>query len=224
MSIEADIQALDVPSPKVELYELDATGIGGGIVRFQQIAGANGPVTFQGIEYAYWPVKGTGFELSGDQQPIPKLQVGNLDGSVSLLCQLFDDLVGAVLTRRRTFARYLDGADDADPLQEFPPDVWFIDRKAAETYEGVEFDLASVLDFGEAMLPAGQIIANVCPYTYRGEGCNYTGVPVADADDNPTSDPLLDDCGKRPGSCKLRDWPDDVLNYGGFVAAGLTRT
>jgi lambda family phage minor tail protein L len=47
---------------------------------------------------------------------------------------------------------------------------------------------------------------------------------VADILDNPTSDPLLDLCGKRLVSCQMRIWPDEVLNYGGFPAAALVRT
>jgi lambda-like phage minor tail protein L len=224
MTIESDVQLLDVPSPKVELFELDATGIGGGVVRFQYITGSDGPVMWQAEEYSYWPIETEGFARTSEQQPTPKLRVGNLDGSISLLCLIYDDMVGAVLTRHRTFARYLDGAADADPMMFFTPEIWYIERKSSETAEFVEFELVSALDFGDAYLPSGQIIANQCPYSYRGEGCGYTGIPVALADDTPTSDPLLDDCGKRPSSCKLRDWPDDILNYGGFVAAGLTRT
>lgn len=182
------------------------------------------------MEYAAWPITAEGFARTTDQQPQPKLLVGNVDGSISLLCVTFEDLVGAKLTRLRTFGKYLDavnfpdGNPSADPSQEFPPEVWFIERKSAEVAEAVEFELASALDFAGVQLPRRQIIANNCPFQYRGAGCNYTGPAVADVNDNPTSDPALDRCGKRLGSCKLRQWPDDVLNYGGFPASGLMRT
>ena len=181
-------------------------------------------ILWQGVEYNPWPIKAEGFARTSEQQPTPKLTVGNIDGSISLLCLSFDDLVGAVLTRRRTFGKYLDGQPGADPTAEFPPEVWFVERKALETREAVEFELSSALDFNGVKLPRRQIIANQCSFDYRGPGCAYVGIPVATVLDEPTSDPALDRCGKRLSSCKLRIWPGDVLNFGGYAAAALVRT
>jgi lambda family phage minor tail protein L len=225
--IEEDVQKLE-PGPILEFWELDATAIGGGVVRFQ--GQQNGIVVWQTQEYSAWPIQGEGFARTSEQQPNPRLRVGNLNRSITLLCQLYEDLVGAKLTRRRTFAKYLDavnfpdGNPDADPAKEFPPEVWFIERKAAESIETVEFDLSSALDFLGVKLPRRQIIANQCPFVYRGPLCGYTGPAVADELDYPTNDLAQDKCGRRLGSCKLRLWPDGVLNYGGYPAAGLVRT
>lgn len=227
MTVKEDVQKLD-PGPILEFWELNASAIGGGVVRFQGMQ--DGKVWWQGQDYDAWQIQGEGFSRTTDQQPTPKLCVGNLDGSISLLCLTYDDLVGATITRRRTFARYLDavnfpeGNPSADPAEEFLPEVWFIERKSGETREAVEFELSSALDFLGVKLPRRQIIANQCPWEYRGPYCNYVGPPVADILDQPTSDPLLDACGKRLQSCKMRLWPDNVLNYGGFPAAGLVRT
>jgi lambda family phage minor tail protein L len=117
-----------------------------------------------------------------------------------------------------------DANPTEDPTQEFPPEIWYVERKALVTQEVVEFELASPLDFADVKLPRRQIIANQCPWVYRGAYCNYVGPPVATELDEPTSDPSLDKCGKRIASCKLRLWPDGVLNFGGFPAAGLMRT
>lgn len=230
MSVLADIQSLN-PGKLLTFLIVDATAIdGGGIARFHYNMGTSGPLTWDGEEYALWPFACEGFARTSDQQPTPKLSVGNVDGSISLLCMSLDDLVGAKVTRIRTFAKYLDavnfdsGNPDADPAQTLPEEVWYIERKASETVESVEFELSSPLDFGDVKLPRRQIIANHCPWAYRGVGCNYTGGPVADIDDNPTSDPALDRCGKRKTSCDMRDWPDGIKNFGGFIAAGLTRT
>lgn len=227
MTVIEDVQKLE-PGKLVELFSLDATGIGGGIVRFQ--GRDDRVVTWQGQEYHPWPITAEGFARTTDQQPMPKLMVGNVDGSISMLCMSFEDMVGAVLTRRRTFSKYLDavnfpeGNPSADPTQEFPPEVWFVERKSVETREAVEFELSSALDFQGVNLPRRQIISNQCSFVYRGAYCNYTGPAVADILDNPTTDPLLDECGKRLASCKLRVWPDNILNFGGFPAAGLIRT
>lgn len=226
MSIESDVQQLN-PGPLLEFWVLDATPIGGGVLRFQ--GQQDGPVWWQGMEYDGWPCQGSGFERTSNQQPIPTFRVGNLDRSITILCKAFDGMVGATLTRHRTFAKYLDavnfpeGNPDADPTKEFPQELWFVERKAVETFEFVEFELSSALDFNGVRLPRRQIKANQCEFAYRGELCGYTGPPVADALDQPTSDPLQDRCGKRLGSCKLRIWPDDVLNFGGYPAAGLVR-
>ena len=228
MTINADVQKLE-PGALVVMYELDATSIGGGILRFHANP-HDGSLFWQGQEYGLWPIHAEGFARTSDQQPQPKLSVGNVDGSISILCLSYEDLVGAKLTRIRTFAKYLDAVNfpegniTADPTQEFPPEVWFIERKSGENDESVEFELSSALDFQGVKLPRRQIIANQCPWTYRGPYCNYLGPPVADILDQPTSDPALDACGKRYQSCKLRIWPDGILNYGGFLAAGLIRT
>lgn len=118
----------------------------------------------------------------------------------------------------------VSGNPTADPTKEFPPEMWFIERKSAESAEGVEFELSSALDFNGVRLPRRQIIANQCPFRYRGPLCNYTGPAVADELDVPTSDPALDKCGKRLQSCRMRLWPDNILNFGGQPAAGLVRT
>lgn len=229
MSINSDIQQLE-PGPLLTFYELDATAIGAGIVRFHGIEGM-GATTWQSVVYSPWSINAEGFARTSEQQPRPKLQVGNVNSSISLLCMLYDDLVGARLARKRTFAKYLDAVNfpgginlTADPSQEFPDEVWFIDRKSAETANMVEFELASPLDFQGVQLPRRQIIANQCNFEYRGPYCNYTGDPVATILDEPTSDPLLDNCSRSPAGCALREWPDEQQNYGGFAAAGLMRT
>lgn len=219
-TVNADVQGLE-PGPLVELWVLDASMFGGGVVRFQGVQ--DGQVLWQGAEFDAWPIAAEGFSRTSDQQPRPTLRVGNLDGSITRLCLEFDDMVGAIITRHRVFAKYLDGQPEADPTNEFPVESWFIDRKASETPESVDFELASALNFQGVQLPGRQIIANQCTVEYRGPLCNYTGPPVADILDVPTSDPAADRCGKRLRSCKMRLWPDDVLNFMGFPAADLVR-
>ena len=51
--ITADIQGLE-PGEKVELFELDATGIGGDYFRFHGYQ--TGEIWWQGKEYSAWPI------------------------------------------------------------------------------------------------------------------------------------------------------------------------
>lgn len=235
MSITEDVQRLE-PGAVITVWTLDARPIGGDIARFHQHMTdpdslLGGAIVFQGNTFNAWPIQATGFEMTSSQQPSPKLGVGNLGGSISALCLSFQDLVGAILTRQRTQSKYLDAINfpggvnpTADPIQEYPRQVWFIERKASENAEVVEFELSTALDFNGMRLPGRQIIANQCPFAYRQAGCAYIGPPVATERDVPTIDPLLDKCGKRLRSCRMRLWPDNVLNFGGFPAAGLVRS
>jgi lambda family phage minor tail protein L len=227
--ITADIQGLE-PGARVELFELDARNIAGGsLLRFhgyQQVA----TIWWQGYEYTAWPIQAEGFaKTSEGAQPAPKLAVGNVDGSISSLCILMDDLVGAKVVRHVTLGQYLDarnfasGNPTADPAQEFPADVYFIEQKTGETNEAVEFELASALDLQGQMLPRRQIIANLCSFTYKGAYCNYTGGAMFDGNDQPVSSPALDVCSKRLTGCTKRFGEGQVLNFGGFPAAALVQ-
>lgn len=220
MSLPSDIQKLQV-GDVVTLYILDAEPIGAETYHFHSHDADM--IVWQGVRYDPWPLEASGFEMSGSRNPTPSLKMGNVGGFITALCLQFDDLVGAKLTRKRTLAKYLDGMPDADPDEEFPPEIWFIEQKTGETAEAVEFELASAMDFQGVQLPRRQIIANHCPWRYRSAECGYTGPPVSDEFDIITTDAARDKCGKRLQSCKLRFGENGELPFGGFPAAALTR-
>lgn len=226
MPIKADVQLL-APGSLVELYEIDASALGAEIYRFHPHKN-NGNITFQAKAYQPWAVEATGFEVTGEgKQPVPTISLGNVNGFITSLCLYFSDLEGAKLTRHRTLSKYLDGMPTADPNEEFPPDVWYLDRKSFEDETYVSFELASPLNFQNQQLPRGQIIANSCRWLtiggYRGPYCGYNGPPVADEYDIITTDASKDKCGGRPKSCKLRFGENEQLNYGSYAAAGMLR-
>ena len=231
MTIASDLQKL-APGSLVELFELDPTTLGGEVVRFH--SGQNAllsSVVWQGETYVPFPVEASGFELSGrGTLPQPKLRVANTSGLISALCLELDDLVGATLTRRRTLVKYLDAVNfsggvnpTADPTQALPDEIWTINRKADENKVYVDFELASAFDVAGIKLPRRQVIANVCPWQYRGGECGYAGGAVATINDVATSLTADDQCGKRLSSCKLRFGAFAELPYGGFPGAGLLR-
>lgn len=232
MPLSSDIQSLE-PGSRVSLFELDSTRIGGDILLFHAHL-QSGPIFWQGRQYDPWPIECDGFARSSTQPASPTLRVSNIDGTITALCLLFDDLVGSKIIRRQTLVKYLDAANfggvnpTADPDEHFPDEIWYIERKAAETNETVEFELASAADLNGEQFPGRQIIANACGWIlrggYRGPYCGYAGPPVADINDQPTSDPSKDVCGGRLGSCKLRFGANEELPYGGFPAAGLIRS
>lgn len=230
-TITSEIQKL-APSAVIELFVLDATNIGGEVFRFH--AGTNalrGKVVWQGNEYLPFPIQVTGFEYNGTGQlPRPKVVVANLTGVITTLLLELDDLLGAKFIRKRTLAKYLDAINfgggvnpSADATAEFAEDVYYVDRKASENRDLVEFELAASFDLQGIRLPRRQIIQNICPWRYRGSECGYTGSAYFDANDNRVGTLAQDVCGKRLASCKARFGEYAELPFGGFPAAGLIR-
>lgn len=227
MGIREEIQRL-APSAVVELFEVHRHGT---VTRFH--AGTNalgGPVIWRGNEYAPWPIEAEGFERkTTGAESRPRLRVADVTGLMTGVSDDDDDLRGAEIRRVRTLARFLDaenfpdGNAEADPTQQFPVDVYFIDRKTRHVPGMlIEWEMVSSLDLQGAMLPRRQIIQNCCAWLYRSPECGYAGGPVADENDDATSDPARDACSKRLKGCELR-YPGAPLPYGGFPAAGLVR-
>lgn len=178
------------------------------------------PVTWQGFSYQAIPYQSSGWEYQGSGSlPKPKIRISNVEGIFGALIAQYNDLVGAKLTRKRTLSIYLDGEPAADPTAHWPDEIFYINRKETENKEYIEFELASSLDLEGLELPRRRILRSVCLWAYRGADCGYTGAPVADINDNPTTDANLDQCGKRLGSCKLRFGNNGPLPFGGFPGA-----
>jgi lambda family phage minor tail protein L len=230
-AITTEIQKL-YPSAVIELFVIDLTLFNEGVVRFH--AGTTElrrQVVWQGNTYEPFPVQAEGFEFNGNGQvPRPKLKVANVTGSITALILSYQDLVGARVTRKRTLLKYLDAVNfgtgtnpTADPTAEFADDVYFIDRKSRETRDVVEFELAASFDLEGVSLPRRQIVQNVCPWSYRGSECSYTGTAYFNANDETVTGRTQDVCGKRLVSCQKRFGSNAELPFGGFPAAGLIR-
>lgn len=230
-TITSEIQKL-APSSVIELFELDATSVGASILRFH--AGTNElkqDLVWQGETYVRFPVEATGFEISGQGQlPRPKLRVSNYLSAITALLLAHEDLIGSILTRKRTHAMYLDAVNfpggvnpTADATASYPDDTFFLDRKTTETREVVEFELCSTLDLAGIKIPRRQIIQNICVWQYRGGECGYVDTRYFDANDNEVTSSGQDKCGKRLSSCKLRFGAGNSLPFGGFPGAGLVR-
>lgn len=232
MSIASDIQKLE-PGALVELFVVDLNTIGVAETYYFH-AGVNGlgnDVVWQGKTYTRFPIEAEGFAWTGSGKlPRPTLRVANITGLMDALARVNGDLVGAKLTRQRTFVKYLDAANfaggvnpTADPNVHFDDEIWFIDRKASVNSVFVEWELAAAFDLAGVMLPRRQVIQNVCTWRYRSAECGYAGGPVADVNDAATGDPAKDQCGKRLASCRLRFGTYAELPFGGFPGAGLVR-
>lgn len=192
------------PSALVTLFEIDASDLAfdSGFATQQQID--NGELIFRfhnnskigatkiiwnGIEYIAAPIVADKFETSAKGTlPTPMLQLTVNEEGIPALAALkekiryLDDLVGAKVTRIRTFAKYLDAANfvgevpigfSPDPTVELPRDIYYIDRKSEENKYTISFELASIFDVQGIYLPKELVLQNRCRFSYRGCGCLY---------------------------------------------------
>lgn len=220
--ISATLQKLSPDSGAVVLlYEIDATEKGGDVYRFHD--GLNRKlgqgVIWAGQMYSSRPILVTGFDQVSDSSPSrPRMLISNVDPVISTLLRSLEDWSGVKVIRRRTFERYLDaenfpaGNPNANPAIEFPPDIYWIDRKVMESKVQVEFELTCPIDFKGLKLPRRQVIANICPLIYKGPECGYIG-PL------PTCDKGL----TTANGCREHFGVDAEYPYGGFPAATRTR-
>lgn len=145
-------------------------------------------------EFIAAPITADGFEISAKGTlPTPRLGISVNPDGIYALSQLktainnFDSLIGAKVTRIRTFLSclphqnfppttdYPNGFNPygSDTFAEFPRDIYYIDRKTNENKSVIEFELASILDVEGVQLPQRLVMSDRCPWTYRGDGCFY---------------------------------------------------
>ena len=182
MSLEIDVQQ-GWHDAVVELFDIDLSPItndNNDIYYFSnQLKPDDTKIQWQGNIYEPLPLIATGYEKStAGQIEQPSLTVANVLGTFSELIKDYEDMVGAKVTRRRTLGKYLDGESNADPLQEFPVDIYYIERKSQENALTITWELASILDLEGLKLPRRIITQNLCLWRYRGSECGYTGAPL----------------------------------------------
>jgi lambda family phage minor tail protein L len=169
------------PSAIIELFTLQlSTSLHGENTIYRFHAGsnlnANGKIVWKGNEYLRFPVQVSGFAFQKGQLPRPKLIISNATGLItSILLSVNEtttgnDLTGATVTRIRTLAKFLDAVNfadgtnvTADPDAEFPQEIYSIDRKATETREIVEFELAAPTDLAGVRIPGRQATRSIFP-------------------------------------------------------------
>ena len=217
----SDLQAI-APSAVIELFELELNALQHGVTETYRFhAGSNlnsnGELIWNSQNYLRFPIEAEGFEYTGNGQlPRPKVRVSNIFGTITaLILGLPDGLEGAKMTRIRTLARYIDGANfpggtnpygTPDPTAEFPREIYYVDRKVAETRDVVEFELAAAFDLTGVRAPKRQCIANMCQWVYKSTECSYTGG--------------LPSCKKTLDDCKVHFGANADLPFGSFPGIG----
>ena len=230
--LTADDQLLE-PGSEVNLIEVDCSAFGGPVLSFHEHL-QSGPIVWRGQSYLPWPHKLEGTARSGQgKSPTPTLAVANIDGTIGALCLQLDDLVGAKVTVRDTYSRYLDPVNfpsgtnpTADPSQE-RSQTWYLEQKTSGNRNTITWQLSAPHDFQGQRIPARQITP-LCDWCmkgeYRGADCGYTGTAYFDAEGKPVTDPAKDVCsGLVSTGCKPRFGANNPLPHGGFPAAGLVK-
>ena len=180
------------PSAIIELFTLQLSAKFHGLTTIYRFHGgtslnSNGDVVWAGNSYQRIPIIAEGFAYQRGQIPRPKLIVSNALGSISQILDLVNttnvpvgtttpntgnDLTGATVTRIRTMARFIDAVNfpgssnplgTPDPTAEFKRQIYVIDRKAAETREIVEFELAGAIDMAGVRAPKRQCTRALFP-------------------------------------------------------------
>tara|TARA_R100000664_G_C2759846_1_gene150104 strand:+ start:936 stop:1820 length:885 start_codon:yes stop_codon:yes gene_type:complete len=144
----------------------------------------NGQLRFNNQDYEMLPIKAEGFEYDGSQKEAarPKISIANVFGLVTSILSSVNtvssgiDLTGAKVTRIRTLAKYIDPVNfanninaDVDQSQEFPREIYYIDRKSTETREFCEFELVSAFDLNGIQIPKRVAL----PSEFPGLGASY---------------------------------------------------
>jgi len=235
--IAAEIQKLNT-SEFVYLFELDLSAIApdlsgdDAILRFSPMTNELGEgITWGGKVYAAYPIEAEGFELNAQgSPPRPKIRAANIDGAMTGLCLLYQDLVQAKLTRIKLFARHLDavnfaaGNAEADHTQHYPLDTYYIERRTTENNMLVEWECRWPYDLEGVVIPNFPIVANICPAIYKTPDCSWVPVPgkYFNALDEHCS-AGQDDCSHKLTGCKLRFGAKAVLPYNGCPAASVVK-
>jgi len=171
-----------LPDTLIELFEVEVGGTVG-IKKFHAGKIIDKDIILGGVKYYCLPIEATGFESKGDGTlPRPKLIVSNPDGLITELIKQEGDMIGNVFKRIRIFLKFIDAVNfpesvnpfgNSDPDSRFDDDLYIFNRKTSENKYFVEFELVSPLEVENYKLPSRIMVANYCPWKYRGIGCRY---------------------------------------------------
>lgn len=226
MTIKNEVQKTET-SEYIELWELDLTIFSDSIYYFTVNAKESGDVVWNGNTYTPMDIEANGFEWDGTRLPTPKLSFSLTNQVIRTFILSYGDMLGAKVTRTRTYRKFLDGEPTANPNEYFSKDVYIINQKTTENKFLVELELSSYLDQQNIEVPLRRTIT-FCPWKYRrynGSGfdyiasdnaCPYTGTNYFD--ENGTSTTIANDkCSRTVETgCKPRFGATAELPFGGF--------
>jgi lambda family phage minor tail protein L len=203
----------------VNLYEIDLNDIGSDQVLYitEYVNDDYTPIYFDGQEYTPIQMESEGWQVTGQETlPRPKIRFSNTLLTFASYVYTFDDLIGAKVTRIRTFEKYLDGNTNPNSAAKFAPDIYRIRQKTSHNKYYIEFELSPFMDFEKTQIPKRQIIRDFCRWKYRvwnpteskfvyeKATCPYVSAYRYTRLGAYTTDSSEDFCGKLLTDCEMR--------------------
>lgn len=139
----------------ITLFELDCSALGGVTYYFTPMTTENlTSIQFGGKTWEPIPIAADGFSVSGMEAPAkPTLTVSNTALQLISPIIALRDLVGATLTRYRTFERFLSTGSSPDSTALLPKDIYYISKKVVQNPLNIQWELSSILDKSGTKLP-----------------------------------------------------------------------
>ncbi len=158
-TINQHIRSMDLGAI-IELYQLDTTIIGGtDILYFTPMVDGTTEIVFNAKAYSAVPCESSGWMVNtSNAPPRPKLKVANTQRHFFSYISALGDLVGAELTRIRTFENFLDGNIDADPTATLENQIYIVSKKTVHNKISVEWELIHTLERPGLRLPRRKIL------------------------------------------------------------------
>lgn len=180
--VTKDLQKLDPGSALVELYELEYSK--GDFIYF--MSGLDDDLTevqfrdysnnAQINTYTAIPAKVKGIEYKNDGAIArPSVTIGNATTVFSSAIGTinYQSFLGLKFIKRTTLKKYLYGeTGDASPPQEFPRDIYTMDRIKQRTKTMIQIEMVAPFDLEGIKIPARNILPDRCPFLYQGAGDN----------------------------------------------------
>ena len=178
--VTKDLQKLDPGSELVVLYELEYSK--GDFIYFMSgLDDDLSTVQFRDYSnnaqintYVAIPAQVKGIEYKNDGAIArPSVTIGNGTTAFSNAIGTIDyqSFLGLKFIKRTTLKKYLYGeSGDASPPQEFPRDIYTMDRIKQRTKTTVQIEMVAPFDLEGVRIPARNILPDRCPFLYQGAG------------------------------------------------------
>ncbi len=211
----------------ITLFELDTTIYGGGIIR---VANTSTPdrqaIVFNGNTYYPFPIEATGFEISSDKAPRPKLSISAIEPIMMASINEYRGLQNCPVLRMRVRREELDDLNPAITTEFINYDVFYINKMTAQNKQYIQFELITKVELASKQPFPRRTMVSYCNHQYRRfdettttfiypdkNACPYTGANYFD-EFNQSCAMKDDSCSKTLGGCSARYATD--LPFQGF--------
>lgn len=177
-TLAPELYKLQQTSPYIELYTLNASNITGGAIYnlTNHPDNTGGGLIFAGTTYQPFPIITGGWEYNTGDGALarPTLTVSNANKTILNAIINLGDLVGAKLTRIRTYEKFLDTGSSPNSSAYIGPDVYYINQLTYMDNETITFELSNSLDRMGMLFPRRQILKDVSVKNLYAPGISRT--------------------------------------------------